>query len=317
MQKEILQLEFWNECKENRCKFCSLTYTSPDDKSLNPDWIRPPKEKLFILQTHIDYLNQVDLEVFDQISFQGGEIMNQYDESWLPTYDLLLDKIISLMNEKKVRRLFLITSLKFKYEGSLLEYTINKFKKANLDENYLMVGTSYDIKYRFTKESERNWWINLGKIKRNGYRVHCTSILSQFFIDAYLSNDKRVARLLKIFPDRLFDLIGTIGDRNSPQMPEDFLPKRKSFMEFCRYIMKTNVPLWNRFSDQSGRRATNVFRPYTKTIIWRDLRHHCSNEKSILAPCGHFIYCHSYSDSDGCWACDIERLLEFEKGMKE
>lgn len=317
MAKEILQLEFWNECKENRCKFCSLTYTSPEDMVLNPDRLRTPEEKLFIIKKHLGYLPTIDWNMFDQISFQGGEIMNGYDEFWLPAYNTLIQRMMDLMQEGKLKKLYLITSMKYKYEGSLLEFTLQKFRERGFGAEHLMVGTSYDIKYRFTEETERNWWTNLGKVKRMGFNVHCTTILSQFLIEAYMSGEKRMQRILKLFPGRLFDLIGTIGNRHSTQMPPDFLPKRASFMRFCKFLMQNNFPLWERFADQSGRRATHVYRPHTDFIIWRDLKHHRGNEPEILAPCGHFIYCHSYADHDGCWACDVERLVDLEKGMKE
>lgn len=314
--KEIIQFEFWNECRENRCGFCSLAYTANDDNTCDPERLRSGSEKRAIIEKILEHLPTINWNQFDEISFQGGEIMNGYDPEYLPAYNELIDRLLEHIQAGRLRKLYLITSLKYKYEGSLLQFTLEKFAKAGRMDN-LMVGTSYDIKYRFTKENEREWWINLGKVKRMGCKIHCTTILSEFFINAYLNNDKRIVRMLKVFPGRLLDLIGTIGDRHSLMLPHDFLPKRSSFMKFCFFIMQNNFPLWNRFADQSGRRATNVYRPLYDTTIWRDVKHHTSNDKELLAPCGHFVYCRSYSDSDECYACDILKMLDTEAGARQ
>lgn len=314
--KEIIQFEFWNECKENRCKFCSLAYTANDDNVCDPNRIRTPEEKRFIINQHINYLANLDWNKFDQISFQGGEIMNGYSLEYIKEYDTLISNIIQNMEKNRLKKLYLITSLKFPYENSLLEYTQRKFRENGFIDN-LMIGTSWDLKYRFTPETERIWWTNLGKVKRGGSSVHCTTILSQFFIEAYMNNDPIVQRIMKIFPGRLFDLIGTIGDRHSPMLPPDFLPKRSSFLSFCLFLIKNNYPLWRRHADQSGRRATHVYRPITDSIIWRDVKNHTSNDLDLLSPCGHFVYCRSYSDSDECYACDMIKLLDMEKGAME
>ncbi len=313
--KEIIQFEFWNECKESRCAFCSLAYTSNGDNTCDPNRFRSPAEKKSILEQILGHLPTIDWNQFDEVSFQGGEIMNGYDQEWLPTYERLLDELILLMQEDKLKKLYPITSLKFRYEGSLLQFTLEKFKAAGFIDR-VMVGTSYDIKYRFTKENEREWWINLGKVKRMGCKVHCTTILSQFLIEAYMGGDKRIIRMLKVFPGRLLDLIGTIGDRHSLMLPGDFLPKRSSFMAFCFFLMKSNFPLWDRFADQSGRRATNVYRPIQDMTVWRDVKNHTSHDKELLAPCGHFVYCRSYADSDECYACDILKILDTQEGAR-
>lgn len=314
--KEIIQFEFWNECRESRCKFCSLAYTATGDNTCDPERLRSPQEKKEIIERLIEHLDTIDWDKFDQISFQGGEILNSYEPEYLVPYDKLLDRIIGLINDGKLKKLYLITSLKYLYEGSLLEFTLGKFAAADMTEN-VMVGTSFDLKYRFTKENELIWWANLGKIKRQGFRIHCTTVLSQFLIEAYMKGDKRIKRILTVFPGKLLDLIGTIGDRHNKVMPKDFLPVRKSFFAFCFFLMRTNYFLWRRFADQSGRRATHVYRPLYDATVWRDIKNHTSNDTELLAECGHFVYCRSYADSDECYACDVLKMLDSEKGAME
>lgn len=315
-RKEILQFELWNECKEYRCKFCSLTYTSKDDSTMNPNFICPPERKAWILDRCSEYIDTMNWEVFDQISLQGGEIMNEKNQEWLPSYDAFLDKIFGLMENDTVKRLFLITSLKYQYAGSLLEYTINRFLEKGLI-NYLLVGTSYDLKYRFTEELEKRWWDNLAVVRSTGVQVHCTTILTEYFIHAYMNGDKKLQKFLKEFPGDALDLIGTIGKRNSDQFPSDFLPKRESFFKFCLYLMRFNVPMWKRFADQSGRRASHIFRPLFDKTEWRDVKNHTGPQKELLTECGHYWFCRSYADSDECYACDVKKLLEVEQGAME
>lgn len=316
MTKEMIQLDFWNECRESRCGFCSLIYTRDKGFGVDPNVIISPEDKIKILDILIKFVPTIDWDVFDKISFQGGEIMNGLDPACIPTYTDFLEKLVTFMLEDKLVRIYLITSLKYQFEGSLLEYTLDLFRSYALT-NKVMIGTSYDIKYRFTPENEKIWWQNLGKVKRAGASIHCTTVMSQFFIDAYKARDKKLMRLMKVFPDTGLDLIGAIGDRYYEYQPEDFLPKRKDLISFCLYLMKNRYSLWRRFADQSGRRATHIYRTLHDSIIWRDLKNHTGDELDIIGPCGHYILCRSYADSDECYACDIKALMDMEQGMLE
>ena len=306
-----LQIELWPECRCDRCKFCNLVLSSEmrgDGTHSNPNVLLSPEKKEIFIDNAIKFTYEADWKLYDELLIRGGEVFNDYDPIITDKFSAFVDRISELIKTNVIKKVFLITSLKFPYETSLLKYIIEKLQEnnINLKENVL-IGTSWDIKYRFTKKSLNYWNENIKILDEQNIPVHITSILTQAFINGFFENNPEVLNVMS----RDFDFIAAQG---KPELLflNDFFPKRKDCIKFLTYLQNTEYyPIWYRLLHQNHRRAESIyFTEYSKMQI-RDLETYNSvleyDTQGVLK-CGHPKEYANYVDSDACFLCDINTI---------
>ena len=133
MNRQI-QIELWPECRCNRCKFCNLVLSSEirgDGKQANPNILLSPSEKEVFIDRAIKFTYDVDWSQYDMLLIRGGEVFNDYDTSIVPKYKTFLKRISELVETGTIEKVFLVTSLKYPYEKSLLKKLALKLFMCN------------------------------------------------------------------------------------------------------------------------------------------------------------------------------------------
>lgn len=304
-----IQIELWAECRCTRCKFCNLVLSSElrgDGSHTNPNKLLSPEEKLSYIEKAIGYLHTIDWDKYDILLLRGGEILNEYPPLILPKVKEFIGDISALVNEGKIKKVFLVTGLKYDYETSLLKQVLDVFKANGVTQ--LMVGTSWDTQYRFTEKSSAYWHTNVKLLKNMGIEVHVTSILTEDFINKFWAGDKELLALMH----GNFDFIAPQG---KPELLglKDFFPKRANCLKFL-YALKRSpelFPIWKRLLHQNYRRAESIYFVELGELQTRDLENYSkvfTGDNDKMSECGHPAeYC-CYQDSDACFLCDINTL---------
>jgi len=311
--REQFQLELWAECRTNRCKFCNLMLdksliNGPLGKFSDPNMILKADQKVEIINRAIDYLPSIDWGKFDKLTIRGGEVFNDYDINYLKSFDLLLWNIIDLIKQGKIKKCYLVTGLKYRFKNSLLEHSLNYFQDF---KKFILVGASWDLYNRFFNDDEQIWWENINIIKSMDISIHITTILTQYFINAYNANDKKVFQILDTFDDDQFDFIAAYG--KTKLNLDNFFCKRNDFLKFWCGIIKHQKykNIWERFLNQSYRRASHIYFAATDELQIRDLKNYTfafEGESFGHLVCGHPDQYANYEDSNKCMLCDIFNL---------
>lgn len=318
MNRQI-QIELWPECRCDRCKFCNLVLSSEmrgDGTHSNPNVLLFPEKKEVFIDNAIKFTYDADWELYDELLIRGGEVFNDYDPIIIDKFSIFVDRISELIKTNVIKKVFLITSLKFPYETSLLKYTIEKLQEnnINLKENVL-IGTSWDIKYRFTKKSLNYWNANIKILDEQNIPVHITSILTQSFIDGFFNDNKDVLNVMS----RNFDFIAAQG---KPELLflDGFFPKRKDCMNFLLHLKNSEYNLiWYRLLHQNYRRAESIFFTEHDRLQVRDLETYkvvFEEENQEVLKCGHPKEYANYVDSDACFINCTVRPLPLGRGYK-
>lgn len=310
MNRQI-QIELWPECRCNRCKFCNLVLSSElrgDRSQTNPNILLSPSEKEVYIDRAIKFTYDIDWSQYDMLLIRGGEVFNEYDISIVSKYKIFIKRISELVKDGILKKVFLITSLKYPYEQSLLKLTFDEFKCNNIDiQENILIGTSWDIKYRFTEKSLEWWKSNINKLDLLGVPVHITSILTQSFIDEFFINNKDVLYAMS----RNFDFIAAQG---KPELLflDGFFPKRKDCMNFLLHLKNSKYnPIWYRLLHQNYRRAESIFFTEHNRLQIRDLKTYqivLKEDDQEVLKCGHPKEYANYVDSDACFLCDINTI---------
>lgn len=307
-----IQIELWPECRCNRCKFCNLVLSSEirgDGVQSNPNKLLSSEEKCEYLDKAISYLHTIDWSVYDILLLRGGEVFNEYQELIVPKVKKLIHDISILIKEGKIKKVFLITSLKYSYEYSLLGLIINLFSINSIDvTKSIMIGTSWDSQYRFTSLSYEFWLENMEILKRQNIEVHVTSILTEDFIHKYWAHDKTILKLM----NHHFDFIAPQGKPELLSL-KGFFPKRVECLKFLQELKTSEQynDIWKRLLHQNYRRAESIYFTERNELQTRDLAEYSTvfeGDRQDTLKCGHPAEYACYQDSDACFLCDINTL---------
>lgn len=306
-----LQIELWPECRCNRCAFCNLVLSSEmrgDGLQSNPNIRLSPEKKNVFIERAIYFLDTVDWSLYDTLLIRGGEVFNRFDASILPFYGCFINKIAFLIKEERVKKLFLITSLKYPFEYSLLQATLDMLRNLGVDiKEKVLIGTSWDAKYRFTERSLADWKNNVKILDEKGVPIHITSILTQTFIEGFLEGNKDILDIM----DRDFDFIAAQGKPELLHL-EKFFPVRKDCMDFLIRLKDSKYsPIWYRLLHQNHRRAESIFFTEHDNLQIRDLENFTTvleKDSSEVLDCGHPKEYANYVDSDACFLCDLATI---------
>ena len=307
-----LQIELWPECKCTRCKFCNLVLSSElrgDGTHNNPNIRLTPEQKIQYIKRGIDYLDKADWSLYDQLFIRGGEVFNEYSDAIVPYWIEFINKISDLIKDGTITNLFLITSLKFSKEKSLLQLTIYLLENNGIDiSKNILIGTSWDAKYRFDKKSEENWHSWMNWLHTKNIKTHITSILTQAFIDEYYAQNKFVMNIMKDG----FDFIAAQGKPELLHL-DGFFPKRQDCIKFLLELKNSPVysGVFYRLLHQDYRRAESIYFAEDEELQTRDLKDYSTilpGEMETKLKCGHPSEYSNYVDSEACFLCDLKVL---------
>lgn len=307
-----LQIELWPECRCIRCKFCNLVLSSElrgDGTHNNPNIVLSPEQKVEYIKRGIDCLKNANWSLYDQLFLRGGEVFNQYPTAIVPYWNEFMCIIAELLKSGILKKLFIITSLKYEYYNSLLELTLHSLEGLGIDiTKQVMIGTSWDAKHRFTDTSLKNWHTCMDILKLKGIETHITSILTQSFIDAFNSDSKTV---LDMMNDR-FDFIPAQGKPELLSL-EGFFPRRNSCLAFLLKLKNSQKynGIFYRMLHQDYRRAESIYFTEDNELQTRDLKDYSTilpGEMEIRLECGHTSEYANYADSDACFLCDLKTI---------
>lgn len=231
MNNTFIQFELWKDCKIG-CKFCC----NKGQQSVN---------KIDSLKFVINYLEEDnDINSFNEIGFIGGEFFNGELED-KETKELFY-KLFEILSTKSFKKIYIMTSLIFDLNLYFNEFILY-LKQLNLIDKVL-ICTSYDLKYRFhTQEREQLWRDNM-KYCINQYpllRLHVEIILTQFFIDAVLSNEFSITDFQNEFHcgidymEPSSGLFYTDKKECASDLP-GFFPTKKSYIKFLKKVAIDN-----------------------------------------------------------------------------
>ena len=253
-------------------------------------------------------MHSIDWSFYEFLTLRGGEIFNDYPEEIVPIWVRFLEDISDLVKEEKIKKIFLISSLKYPWETSLLKFTLDKLDGLGVNiKKQTMVGTSWDVKYRFPGQSLEWWNDNVNHLKELGVGYHVTTILTQAFIDAFYAKNQTVLDLMT----GEFDFIAAQGKPELLHLKE-FFPRRADCLRFLMDLKSAPYrPIWERLLHQEARRAETICFTELGNIQTRDLANFTTvfneDQQGTMA-CGHPKEFDNYLDSDACFLCDLKKL---------
>lgn len=231
IKANFLQFELWKDCK-NGCPFCQNRGLGDVDK----------KESLLFIKNK---LQSAELDKYLEVGFIGGEFF----DGQLSNIDVkilfynVIDIIIEKIQSKKIKKFYITATLTNKCLLDLIE-CIEHFKSKNV-LNKILLCTSYDTLYRFTKQSEQIWKDNMLFLTKKYPELykHIEIIVTEDFALKMMSNKFDLTNISKTYNSPIDFIEPHSGfffkdkyefDKNIP----NFLLKRKTFLKFLSYLYK-------------------------------------------------------------------------------
>ena len=232
MSNKVVQFEIWSECN-NTCPFC---YLRKQMKVLSPE------EKINRIQTIIDYIsNEENMKNHDGIGIIGGEIFQgQLSNPDVKSKWIEMLKIVNRLEEEDKINNFWVASALLRKDLTDCFDTLDCFS----DTSKVLLCTSYDTVGRFINEEQKQLFFNNLDIIRKKYpniKLHAQVVCTQSLIDEILSGKFDLEGFRQKYNIRV-DLSDPWAgyfykdkyefEKNHP----NFFPKRKSFLEFLRFL---------------------------------------------------------------------------------
>ena len=191
-KSKIVQIELWLDCPYN-CTFCCL---GDYKNKTNSD------TKIQTVQKAIDILDTIDWSTYSELALIGGELFAfPFSDTLSHVFDTFIQKIILFIKQQKIKRFYIMTSLMMQNE--YFWHIIDTFIQEDI-QDYLMINTSYDTKYRFNDSTKQIWIHNLQKLDNKQIQVHIETILTDFFLDSYMNKNAELHSLMQNYS---FDIL--------------------------------------------------------------------------------------------------------------
>lgn len=288
----LLQYNLWLNCNQH-CAFC---YQGSNPRRFSNE------EKGKSIQRFIDMLKDPETtDLYQFVAIIGGEI---FDTKLTEENNKLFFEAMSLikkhMQSGKFQSFSINTNLLYEDTSFLFE-VLDYFSFA---PKRVTVVTSYDTKYRFHNEKMRELFLNnLEKIDKqySEYGKIVQSVVSSYFVEDVLTGKFNINEFEEKYHCE-YNLNNVIHSDLVDKLGKDFFPKRAKYIEFLKFLQKTNLKLLQRFNVDKD----------DKDLIYCDPE---ANKLRILTslalkklPCGHYETYQMYSDSDKCTLCDTKMI---------
>lgn len=251
------------------------------------------------------------------VSLLGGEIYymqdKDYQSSFLELIDVIIEKVLKVSTNPHCRYSSVTNGV---YNPTFLFKVIDRIKDAvgidKVDLNF-----SFDLKYRFRNETEKQLVLNnINEFhNRYDYKVGVQMILTQYLIDMWKNNEFDVNKFIdEYIPGNMLCFLYPHPIRTGKVLT-DFNFKRDDFFKFITYLKVVNPEIYHGFLQSTKNSAIfkytgllhkNTLHDYTEMPILTD-------GKEILNPkCNHSILYQCYSDCDKCMLCDLINMDKME-----
>ena len=297
-KNNLLQIELWLDCK-NKCDFCCLgEYTHPTTVDYKTQTIKKA----------IEYFHLIDWQKYNEFAIIGGELFaTKFTDSLKNIFNIFLNEIVLQIKKGNIKKFYIMTSLIF--TNDYFFEILNLFKKENI-QDYIMINTSFDTKYRFNDNKKKIFYNNIKSIKESNFPIHFEIILSDFFLDSYINKDSELYEILDNYiVDLLRPTVPWKGSKNNT--PIDFFPKREKFLKFLPLLKKQHPHIHEKLLSMDTR-AENIYTTINNKTIERDKENYIDAKDHILSECGHDSLYKCYSNSDKCIVCDIKKFNEIK-----
>ena len=287
MSKMFGQFRPWLDC-DRHCSFCYIDH----NKSKMTD--AQKANSLMVLSAYISYPSRK----CDTIGLIGGELFQ--DDKFFHEWCCVAE---SIRNADHIKRLFIGTHLLGDIDA-LLDF-------CDMVAKEIQICTSYDTNGRFFGDDYDTWLKNIKKVQDAGYKVVCSSTLT----DAFIHDD--------------FDVPEGVDFKLQPIfVSEEWL---EAMSEWCSDPTAYHSNMKVKMAGTLARRE-DVLKWFTKhkdvakvystyddkhaSYLWDydkgDKEYHaqdfvCTN---YLAECGHPMIARCYADSDKCTMCDAKEMSE-------
>ena len=286
---KILQFELWLDCP-NSCSFCAIR----EFKSFKLN-------KVELINKAIRRLDTINWSDFDEMTLIGGELLTEDIIGDIKNAFLqLIEKIIQLIKDKKLKKFYLVTALLNK--NYILQDILELFRENRL-MNCFSINTSWDYVGRFNEVNKKIWQNNVDLVMAYNCELHYETILTEALIKAFLENKKEVIDKIMYYD---IDLIRPSGSySHSNENLKDFFPTRVNFFKFLDKLKVVNPILYNNLFNLE-KRACEIHTLPTEEVTSRLNSLYVEEIKDEIASCGHDkLYRECYADSKECIICDI------------
>ena len=305
MQKSIynhmVQYSVWPTCQTNSCKFCLR---------LNREvWVKPKMiKRIHDIRTNIKLIDWKD-KFSNGISLLGGELFfitdKEIQKEFLLLVDDIIEKILKVSNNPYVRFSIVTNGV---YNPDFLFQVLDKVNNS-VGIKFMDINFSYDLKYRYSSEKQRQQCIdNINAVhNRYNYKVGVQTITTQYFIDEVLSGRFNIDKFEKeVIPGNELHLL--YPHPINPLLPPlpDFNFTRDSLVKFVMFLKKNSYNHYLNFYWSTYN--SGIFK---YTGMWyiegsNKQKPVLSDGKELINPkCGHSKLYQCYSDSDKCLLCDL------------
>lgn len=301
-KRKMVQYGVWPNCN-NACKYCLRKERDPISLSRMLYMLDCIKKNI----KYVDFKN----EYSSGISLLGGELYyiknKQIQESFLDLITVIANDVIKVSNNPYVRFSTVSNGI---YSPEYLFRCFDLFDSL-CGISYADINFSYDIKYRFSSESNRLRCLKtINEFRdRYSYRVGVQMILTQYLIDAVLNNTFNISNFMKndipgcnfafLYPHKI----------HTGYTLNDFNFSRKSFLTFLKKLRDENPIVYFNFTQSTKNSSTFKYSGLfhrSDPIIDVTQQPVLSDGKEIMTDCGHSILYRCYSDSTACMFCDIQ-----------
>jgi hypothetical protein len=343
--RKSLQFELWAECR-NLCKFCFL---GKENRRT------PPDLKLKALRDTLDRIKSEDWNVYNCISFIGGDFF----QGELENHDInsawfhLMGYTASLLKSKKIDTVWLTCTMTIGKNHDLYA-TLDVFKDCWPDPtdgaSGLWLCTSWDIEGRFhTDKNLENWENHMLTIheKYPNVKFNTTTILTPALMEAYLDGSFSFKEFSKKFNTTFFIKQPCLCDTDLSGFETDgmgllekvavskvalekergmrMFPTKELAIRFFTKMASDDFELYDKMfnilyrADELIRNLNSHDEKERNIFVGRDKTAKAettvSFDSTINPKCGHMINYTSYIDCDGCMICDRNAIQEMVTGI--
>lgn len=309
-----MQIELWKQCN-NFCEFCYLE----DQTKFTPEEIKLEniKKAHQIITNHFEK----DPEQIKAIGFLGGEFFQGQIDT--PTvrkeFYSLCRRCFDLIETNKIRDFWCYCTLTIGDQSDLYEL-VDLFDKTVTDKenHHFWIQVSYDPKGRYNAPGKfENWDKHLLNLQKYPFiRFNVTTIMTEAFLQAVLSKELDLREFKNRYKNKFFfKQPNPTNDKEKlavmQRMPW-FFPKRKTYIDFLRFIKKYDLSLFDEILNITLR-SNEMFNSLEDrgNELTPDRRNKETWEEDcteINPKCGHVVNYQCYADSDACCLCDYFKV---------
>lgn len=299
----MLQYSVWSNCC-NQCDFCLRRERIPYDREKQ-------LRRLDRIKKNLDYIDWQG-KYSDGISLLGGELYyikdEEIQESFLELIDLIIEKVLKASPNPNVKYSTVTNGI---YSPKFLMQVLDKIKNE-CGMQVVDLNFSYDLKYRYKNETDRQRVINNVNLihHRYNYCIGIQMILTQHIINKWKRGFDIVQHIEDIMPGNQLCLLYPHPVFTGKTL-DDFFFNRTDLLDFLSWLKNYYYSAYTAFMHSAKNSAT-----YKWTGLKEIDAHSVEDQpeltdgKEEIADCGHSVLYRCYADSDRCMLCD---LLAFDE----